>query len=349
MGARAATGLLLACSLGVVTPSLAQEVEPPSSTEDDRARELFVRGASLAKANRWLEALVAFDESGRLLPHAKTSFNVGYCARALGRFTRARAAFRAALMQHEQGASLTDAQVEAAREYLREAEERVVRAAITLSPEGTTMKVDGASLMRDAEGWWSAWPHGPPAETPPEAPGERFALLLDPGRHVLTATSPKGKVRTLEVSPESGERPSYRIEVPSSDEATASADAARSELGDSRSPATPTTTSNATQVRTVFGIVLGASGLTSGVLATAFTVHAAATADEAPEACPRRTVCPDDRAAMLASEADTFADGATIAWTIAASAAAGAVLVLVLREDVTVSTGAGAFVVRHAF
>jgi tetratricopeptide (TPR) repeat protein len=214
-GSRAARGWLLACALGLVAPSFAQEVEAPRATEDvggstkrerqtepqqDRARELFVRGASLAKANRWVEALAAFEESAELLPHAKTSFNIGYSARALGRFVRARAAFREALAQHEEGTRLSDAQVEAAHEYLREAEERVVRAVVELSPAGTSVKVDGASLARDAEGGWSASAQSPTVGTPAETPEGRFTLLLDPGRHLFTATSPAGGVQTLEVS-----------------------------------------------------------------------------------------------------------------------------------------------------
>jgi hypothetical protein len=342
-GSRAARGWLFACALGVVAPSFAQEVEPPRTTEDGRARELFVRGASLAKANRWVEALAAFEESAELLPHAKTSFNVGYSARALGRFTRARAAIREALAQHEQGTKLTDVQVEAARDYLREAEERVVRAVVELSPQGTTVKLDGASLVRDAEGWWRSSSQSPAGGAPSEAPEGRVTLLLDPGRHLLTATSPAGVVQTLEVSPASGERPRYRIDVQS----VSSTDAARQRpIG---SPTTPAVASDATAIRTVVGVVLGASALSAGVLAAAFTVRAAATADEAEEACPRRTVCPDDRARTLSSEADDFADAATVAWSVAAAAAAGAVLVFVLREDVSVSASAGYVSLTHAF
>jgi CBS domain-containing protein len=268
-GSRAARGWLLACALGVVTPSFAQEVEAPLATEDvggsakrggrteppdqDRARELFVHGASLAKANRWVEALAAFEESAELLPHAKTSFNVGYSARALGRFTRARAAFRDALAQHEQGTKLTDVQVEAARDYVREAEERVVRAVVELSPQGTTVKLDGASLVRDAEGWWRSSSQSPAGGAPSEAPEGRVTLLLDPGRHLLTATSPAGVVQTLEVSPASGERPRYRIDVPSPDESVSSIDAAH--LRPIGSPTTPAVASDTTAIRTVVGVV----------------------------------------------------------------------------------------------
>jgi hypothetical protein len=327
-------------------PLLAEGSEAsPAEPAVARHRALFVEGAALARANRWLEALAAFEESAGLLPHARTSFNVGYCRRALGRFTAARAAFREALALHDAGATLTEEQLAAAAEYLKEAEALVVRAEVEIAPEGTSLSLDGAGLERAADGWIAALRPGAAVN---EAPGGRFTLLLDPGRHVLSATSPAGEVFTLEVNAASGESPRYRLEVPSPAERRLP-DAERSSSVGQWAPRGDAATGDATTVRSVVALVLGSAALTSAGLATAFTVHAAATSSAAEEACPRRTVCPDDRARTLSSEADDFADAATVAWSVAAAAAAGAVLVFVLREDVSVSASAGYVSLTHAF
>src|SRR5881392_4012959 len=69
------------------------------------ARQKFVEGAALVKNAQWADAETAFEESARLHPHAVTTFNIGACERAMGRYTRARALFRHALEEHEQGAT----------------------------------------------------------------------------------------------------------------------------------------------------------------------------------------------------------------------------------------------------
>src|SRR5260370_38383552 len=57
------------------------------------ARKLFVDGAELVKRAQWSEALAAFEQSARLRPHAITTYNIGACHRAMGRYPRARGAF----------------------------------------------------------------------------------------------------------------------------------------------------------------------------------------------------------------------------------------------------------------
>src|SRR5579859_6898324 len=58
------------------------------------ARQKFVEGAALVKNAQWADAETAFEESARLHPHAVTTFNIGACERAMGRYTKARALFR---------------------------------------------------------------------------------------------------------------------------------------------------------------------------------------------------------------------------------------------------------------
>ena len=338
----------MACALLTeVAPAHAEESEPSSAQPDARSRDLFLQGASLARANRWLEALAAFEESARLLPHAKTSFNVGYCRRSLGRFTAARAAFREALELEARGAELSTTQLEAAREYLEEAESLVVRAVVEIEPEGSTITVDGSPIVIDGDTWMIA-PDS--AAEPQSSPERRFTLLVDPGRHVLTARSPSGESQTLEVNPATGESPTWTIVVlPAPTQAAAQGGDSGMAQSASAGERGPTTTKDVWSTRTTFGIVLGSGGLTAAILASAFTAHAAWTFEDAAEACPLEVVCPDDRAQALTSEADDFADAATVSWAVAVAAAAGSVRLFTLPENVTVSASASGLAVNTRF
>src|SRR5438105_15910276 len=64
-----------------------------------KARRLFVTGAEQVKREEWADALSAFEQSAALRPHAVTTYNLGVCERALGRYTRARANFEHALAE----------------------------------------------------------------------------------------------------------------------------------------------------------------------------------------------------------------------------------------------------------
>src|SRR6187402_143183 len=65
----------------------AAKVDPPQVV---KARELFVRGTTLVQSAQWAEALDAFEQSAALRPHPITTYNIGACERALGRYTVAR-------------------------------------------------------------------------------------------------------------------------------------------------------------------------------------------------------------------------------------------------------------------
>src|SRR5260221_14539435 len=92
------TAMVLAL-LGAATVGRASEVVDPYSTVDptDEARQAFREGVTLVKKAQWAEALLAFERSARLRPHPTTTFSIGACERALGRYVRAGAAFRRAL------------------------------------------------------------------------------------------------------------------------------------------------------------------------------------------------------------------------------------------------------------
>src|SRR5262249_26574917 len=68
--------------------------QSPTALEDEpttRARALYLEGVENVQKSQWAEALFAFESSAKLRPHATTTFNVGACERALGRYARAQA------------------------------------------------------------------------------------------------------------------------------------------------------------------------------------------------------------------------------------------------------------------
>ena len=59
---------------------------PEESPQILQARDAFRLGSTLAKQGRWSDALAAFERSARLKEHPVTTYNLAYCARALGQF-----------------------------------------------------------------------------------------------------------------------------------------------------------------------------------------------------------------------------------------------------------------------
>ena len=67
-------------------PSSMAEVTDPVDPTTAEARRLYAEGIALSKSMQWSDALAAFEKSRLLRPHPATTFNIGYCQRALGRF-----------------------------------------------------------------------------------------------------------------------------------------------------------------------------------------------------------------------------------------------------------------------
>ena len=171
--------------------SVHAEPDPaPSPATKKHAQELFVRGVALTKENRWGDALAAFEQSSRLYQHPGTTFNLGYCERGMGRFTRARERFREALAMDAETpnkAELDDEVRDAATRYLREAEQRIGRIQLTLPEPNVKLGVDGRPLAT-AEGEGPAVggtrEPGPPGARPflhAERRGRRRQTRVDPG------------------------------------------------------------------------------------------------------------------------------------------------------------------------
>jgi hypothetical protein len=200
-----AVGTCLAGLLGA-TPGLAQPGPEPWSqpsggsaapAEQDgavaAARAAFQEATGLARQGRWVDALHAFERSGALHAHAITTYNLGYCERVLGHWTRARKILLRALDEHQArgGTELPLDLVAATQAFLGEADRQIARVRVSVATEGGALGVDGRPLeVADARATppvlvGGTRPMGP-AEAPP-APS--FTVELDPGEHVFVLVS----------------------------------------------------------------------------------------------------------------------------------------------------------------
>lgn len=165
---------------------------PASPVEDERivkARELFAKGAKLVEAAQWAEALGAFEDSSKLRPHPITTYNIGACERALGRYTQARATLRKALLpMPESGARLPDALAADASAYLTEIERLLVRVDLSIAPIDAAIAVDGRPLAatEEVDGRKVFLAGRRPAGPGQPLGAGRAELVLDPGAHVFT-------------------------------------------------------------------------------------------------------------------------------------------------------------------
>jgi hypothetical protein len=192
-----AFGLLLGCACLCSRNALADgESTPSASPAEDattaEARALFNEGTEKARGGDWAVALTAFERSDALHRHAVTTYNIGFCERALGRYTRARKLLANALAENAAhgGLQLPEDLGRAARAYLAELESQIGHAVVTVSPEGASVLVDGRPLERAVTDGprpvlW-AGTRDPGAAEP--VPASTFQLDLDPGTHVFVVS-----------------------------------------------------------------------------------------------------------------------------------------------------------------
>lgn len=167
----------------------ASAAAPPEDANLEQARELFRHGVAHVKEARWGEALAAFERSQALKQHAITSFNVGACERALGRYTRARSAFYRALNEEQdQPGQLAPSLLEDTTAFLTQINQLLVLVDAQVTPPGSTLTVDGRPVQLEqltdgtSQHVVGLLAPGPGAATPRGT----FRLLLDPGSHVIT-------------------------------------------------------------------------------------------------------------------------------------------------------------------
>jgi hypothetical protein len=166
---------------------LSPAVAPADDPTTIAAREAIVEGQAFARQERWSEALAALERSASLRPHPLTTFNIGFCERALGRATRARKAFTRALQERDaSGAVLSGVRREQAEKYLQELERRVVKVDLVIGSPLDALTVDGRPLeeeRRDGRTIYVAGTSEPNAR--PFSPVGSVVLLADLGNHVI--------------------------------------------------------------------------------------------------------------------------------------------------------------------
>lgn len=166
-----------------------REAAPGADDARAKARARYLEGVELVKKAQWADALAAFEASAKLYPHATTTFNIGACERALGRYARARGTLSRALAESEAaGGQMPEGLVADAKAFVGEIDRILAHVTVTLQPADAAITVDGRPLaVSEAQGGRPSLIAGtrPPGPgTPPPAP--TFELTLDPGAHVLT-------------------------------------------------------------------------------------------------------------------------------------------------------------------
>jgi hypothetical protein len=189
--------LSLALALGASTASRFARAEATGaaaanpavaeSAELEQARELYLEGLKHVRDAHWGEALVAFQRSRTLRPHALTTYDIGACERALGHYTRARQELTRALGENTASELPADIVADAAV-FLDELERLLVHLTLVVEPVGTTVTFDGRPLERIVgEGGASSFVAG----VMPPGRGHALAardvrVVADPGAHVIT-------------------------------------------------------------------------------------------------------------------------------------------------------------------
>lgn len=205
----------LLAGLVLAAPATARADGRGESEDVKKARAEFVAATDHVKNARWGEALAAFERSAALRPHALTTYNIGACEQALGRYTRARRTFAHALEANEAGGGreLPKSFAEDAKRWIAEIDGMLVRASVTLSPADASLLVDGAPLTRGDGGVLVAGLASSDAAV--KAPGARFTVLLDPGDHLFAVSRAGYGGAVVRKSMAAGSTPELKLDLES--------------------------------------------------------------------------------------------------------------------------------------
>lgn len=300
---------------------------PPESVEVDQARTAFAEGIEDAKEGRWLDALAALARSNELHPHAVTTYNIGYCERSLGRYTRARKMLAKALAQHQTsgGHELSSDLVAAAAGYLTEAERQIAKVSVNVAPATATVKVDGRPLELVARDRPRPVVSAGTREVGQAevAPAANFDLLIDPGTHEFVVSASDHRVAITTHTFLAGSSVAIQLAVTEEHRQVAPSanhlDAPRSYKKPDRTPA---------WVALSVGGLGALVGTVSGVLAFAQKGDVAA-------ACPDNPSCGEKR--RSGNQAADIATGGFIVAGV--GAAVGTVLLLTASRGQAVGAG----------
>lgn len=286
--------LLLLALLLVSASALAED---PTA----QAREAFVRGTELGKRGSWREALAAYESSAALKPHPVTTYNIGYCERALGHRVRAWVMLGRALEAHAapDGERLPPELVRSAEAYRAELRLELARVELRL-PAGAKLTVDGAPPASLGDGQLVA---GLPAGDAPEAsPGERAELWLEPGARTFVIAKPGSHSVTLRRELGPGQNEPLVVElVAEAAPAPAPAPRARAPEPTEPTPAPAATGADYTWPIVAYGV--GAAGIGVG---TVFGLRALDEKSELEQVCPNHTCDPRYQARLDRANRDAL-------------------------------------------
>ena len=297
----------------VCSPALVARAEEPVD-KVAAARGAFERGAAFASEERWGDALAAFSESASLRPHATTTYNLGYCERALGHATRAKKQFALALVQDQtsSGAELTADLRAATKRYLEEVRSQLATPKLIV-PLDVAVSVDGRPLEAADGGRWLAG-------TRPPGPGEKigktsFVIEIDAGAHEIVVSASDGRSKVAHEYFPPGSTKEISLELP------ASVVAAAPIIDHGRA-------------RRSWGYAVGALGVVGLGVGAYFGLAARSTWAKAKEACPTRANC-SDPAVRLSTDARTEANIATIAFVAGGAALVGGTILILTSGSPT--------------
>jgi hypothetical protein len=192
LGSLLASGILLCARAAGAEEPPAPKAEGSDDPSVLEARREFLRGAELVKAERWGDALDAFERANGSKAHAVTTFNIGQCERATGQYTRAKKDLALALAQdlRAEKSELTETSRAEARALIAEIDRILARASVVLAPGDSVVSVDGRPLEPfEDEAGATVLVAGTAAPGPGRKPGSAsFVVVMNPGAHVFTVS-----------------------------------------------------------------------------------------------------------------------------------------------------------------
>lgn len=307
--------LALLIALAVVAPASRAHAQLATPADQvAKARAAFERGAKLASEERWGDALRAFSESAELRPHATTTYNVGYCERALGHAVRARKNFALAITQDEAagGTELTPELRAASKKYLDEVRSQIATPKLIV-PKGVAITIDGRPLEKSDNGRFLGGTRPPGPGEP--APSATLLVEVDAGAHEIVISAPDGRSKVAHEYFSPGSTKDVHMELPPPPSAPAPVI-----VDDNKS-------------RRTWGYVIGGIGIVGMGIGTYFGLSARSSWSNAKDECPSRTACSDD-AVRMSIDARTEANVSTIAFVAGGAALLGGTI-LVLSSSPT--------------
>ncbi len=192
----------IVAALLVTTVVVAGERTSSAQSADSKdvveARAEFVRGAAFIRELQYADALTSFEKSAKLRPHAATTYNIGACHRAMGRYALAKKTLQAALAQDvaSGGSELPPSLKTELNGFLVQIDGLLAKVEVVMKPADAAIAVDGHPLEAASGTTGTTGTTGTStmiAGTRPPGPGEAppaptFTMIVDPGSHVLTLT-----------------------------------------------------------------------------------------------------------------------------------------------------------------